>query len=177
MITSHEEPAIGRSQWMLSFADLLSLILTFFVLIFSMANPMQQTNIFSHEYDSLINQESDINFSEIKIERYDSSISTDYLEGIIKDKLLQDEILQNIGVRTDHNKLIFSVPSLQISDELMYSLSDLLRVYDKRIHVYSVNLEFSKTIAEQLQENGITDGLGFYEQQDIKDRVDVIIYW
>lgn len=167
------KPAVSSNQWMLSFADLLSLILTFFVLIYSMANPIQQTNIFKNNFDSLKHQESDINFADIKVERFATEISSEYLDNIFE--TTQNPALKNLRTSSKANKFIISIPLNKIDDKMIQQIAETIRVFDKRKHIYSNNLDFSKKIADQLRTNGVNSGLGFYEDRLIEDRIDIVI--
>lgn len=176
MRTSMPETESGSPQWMVSFADLLSLILTFFVLIYSMANPMQMTNIFKNQYNSVLQNESDIIFSEIEMETDSAVNSSAYLKNIFKNKIGGDKELQALGINSKDGKFFISVPFGSLTDGRIEKIADFIRPFEREKHIYASQLDNSKIIADKLERLGVSDGLGFYQKPGLQDRIDIIIY-
>lgn len=110
--------------WMLTFADLMSLLLTFFVLLFSMSqikveswqavveSLSQQRDPFSSAAES--RPDADRNMpKEIEPRTYDLG----YLETVIGEKLRSDPVLANSIVQRIGNRLIVSLSSDMLFDD------------------------------------------------------------
>ena len=105
----------NSAGWMLTFADLLALLLTFFVLLFSM-NSVQ-----SQEWEEIINTFAEelnpnrpkVSYEEIvsvetvksKLER---GLSLEYLEGILRARTANSRILRDVMMGRKHDRLYIS---------------------------------------------------------------------
>ena len=101
--------------WMLTFADLLALMLTFFVLLFSM-NSVQ-----SQEWEELVNtfaEELNPNRPRVSIEdieaiesvkdKADRALSLDYLEGIVRARTENSRVLSEVRIGRKYDQLYLS---------------------------------------------------------------------
>src|SRR5689334_18096908 len=80
----------GPPRWMMSFADLMSVILTFFVLIFSMSAPAAKSsaevNLTGSEEAAFSVDRGNVQ-TKIKTAVTDQDLSTNYIADIIKERM------------------------------------------------------------------------------------------
>lgn len=112
------ETSQSRANWLVMFADLLSLLLTFFVLIFSM-NAVQIENwrsvvtTFSERLSprhAMVSAQTWGGKPEAKIDT-PLSLKIEYLGTVIAQKLGQDPVFQQSRVQFLDNRLVISIPS------------------------------------------------------------------
>lgn len=117
VIASDVRQALHQS-WMIIFADLLALLLTFFVLIFSM-NAIQY-----EDWESVVDSLSDelnparARTSEVKQEGPESNriyrpfaIGLDYLSAVLKEKMAEDPVLASSIINHSGDRLMISLPA------------------------------------------------------------------
>ncbi|MFC7050509.1 OmpA/MotB family protein [Emcibacter nanhaiensis] len=153
------DPALQKSRktvadsWMIIFADLLALLLTFFVLMFSMNSV--QVSKWKAVVEALSEQlnperakvdDTDWEKVETALVYREPALSLVYLKRIFEDKLQYDPILQRSSITVLDDRLAISLPSDMIfeqgSSELnkeahraMVELGDALRDIPNRIVV------------------------------------------
>ncbi len=148
----HEE-TVSRA-WMVTFSDLISLMLTFFVMLFAMSNvnlgdwehitnALQKTLKPAEEKKQQIFQPSDFNISTVI---RPSGANLDYLASVMKELLSKDEVLRNsLVIRMDDRVLIalpgdalFEAGRAELTERAgnaMFSLSGVLRNINNQIGV------------------------------------------
>ena len=148
----HEETV--SKTWMVTFSDLISLLLTFFVMLFAMSNvklgdweqitdTLQRTLNPTLEEEQIIFQPSDYNISTVIRE---SGANLDYLASVMEELLSEDELLSaSFVMRLDDRVLIalpsdalFGVGRAALTDgarEAMFSLSGVLQNINNQIGV------------------------------------------
>ncbi|PIR32846.1 MAG: hypothetical protein COV36_03450 [Alphaproteobacteria bacterium CG11_big_fil_rev_8_21_14_0_20_44_7] len=164
-----------QPQWMISFADLLSLILTFFVLIYSMAQPMQMTNIYKWDYNSLVSLNTDINFSKINLEQGSDVMTNEYLLNIFTQRL-KNENLDYLEIKTEHENFVISLSYDAINPEVLQKLAEILRSFNTNKHIFTADLARSYEIMGDLADLDVTEKIGAFEKDGIGDKVDIVIY-
>ena len=115
----HQTEDGGSSLWLITFTDIMALMLTFFVLLYSMSVPIEEdwehvtegiTSQFSQTYSEQWNRGAQ---ETINIDKLDFAEALDlgYLETIITNSMATDQRMQDIVLipQTDH--LIVSVPT------------------------------------------------------------------
>lgn len=109
----------GGANWMVTFADLLSLVLTFFVLLFSMSTVKED------EWDGVVesfaerlnpanvSQETPFYVAEFNISTIETrqAIDLDYLFRVVTEKISRTQDLPPIVVRRLDDRLVLSLPS------------------------------------------------------------------
>lgn len=107
-----------RQPWLLTFADLVSLMLTFFVLLFSMSQVEQEAwdNIVRSLEESIHSRRESAVFIpqtrlNILTERQQSSISLDYLTALLRQQLRQVPAGRDLGINLVGDRLILSLPT------------------------------------------------------------------
>ena len=115
----------GNSLWLVSFTDVMALMLTFFVLLFSMSNPKQeQWEEFTQEVQENFNkfqgrplnrgEEDSIN---IKKTNFSKALNLTYLQTIIENMMEEEPSLRRIKMISADNSLIISLPQNLLFDE------------------------------------------------------------
>ena len=105
----------NSAGWMLTFADLLALLLTFFVLLFSMNSVQSQeweevVNTFAEELNPkrpkvTIDNSISVETVKSKIER---GLSLEYLEGILRARTANSRILRNVRIGRKFDRLFLT---------------------------------------------------------------------
>lgn len=164
----HNDENGATPQWMLTFADLLSLILTFFVLLYAMREPESPqwrdiTASLSQRLRPTIRDEYIPPASEESIPRVNAVEAADltYLLSILKDKLKDAGALRDrFTVKLTPDRLIltfregalFVEESSHLTDEGVASLKDLGNVLESignHIDVYGYNKQADdKTLSD-----------------------------
>ncbi len=157
---STEEPQESPNKWMITFADLLALLLAFFILMYSMSI------ITAAQWESMVQSLSDqlnpaffddqTDFSTDKavqriIER--GAMDLDYLDAILQEKILQDPFLRerieilrlegrlNIRIYTDS---IFSANSASLNRDaelILFGVGNVLQQVPNKIEIYATTDE------------------------------------
>lgn len=105
-------------MWLLSFTDVMALMLTFFVLLFSMSNPKkEQWEKFTNEVQQNFNRfqgrplnrgaQDTVNIAKVN---YSKALNLKYLEAIISNLLEEDPALSKIRLIPNGANLIISLP-------------------------------------------------------------------
>ena len=139
--------------WMLSFGDLISLMMVFFVMLFSMSTLEQEE--FQAIVSSLAQQFNptadiarpkpavDLDIPKINAPK---AYSLDYLRALFSDKFAADPLLRKVSVHQLHDRLVLSLPSDSVFEtgsarlrdsarEAVFLLGDLLRYVSNRIDI------------------------------------------
>lgn len=148
-----EETKSNPNSWLVIFADLLALLLTFFVLMFSMSSVQLS------EWQALITslsenlnperamiQDQDWNKVDEALVFEETALSLDYLKNIFEEKLSRDPILTRSTVTVLDDRLAISLPSDLIFEigqaeldpearSAMIELGETLRTIDNEIMV------------------------------------------
>ncbi len=108
----------GPSIWLISFTDVMALMLTFFVLLFAMSNPKQEdwedfTDTLQNNFNKYYGQPLNRGIQDaISIEKVDFSRALDlsYLKTLIVSLTKQEESLKDIELYPQPGRLIVSLP-------------------------------------------------------------------
>lgn len=139
--------------WLITFTDVMALMLTFFVLLYAMSVPSEDKwevlssslSVQDEKFDAkAFNAGSQDVISIEKVSRK-KALDLDYVEGLIKNQLESDEV-EKIYVQQNQNRLIISLPSellfesgqAEISAEgkqLIFSISGILNRIKNRVEV------------------------------------------
>ncbi len=138
-------PDDGGQAWLLTFTDLTALLLTFFVLLYSMST------INSDDWQNLIDALSPKlpSVQEVTValpsqdkdaEAIDRTPGTDlsYLASLLKDQVTEDPVLTRADIRREGERIVFALPgdllfasgSIELSDQgkaAIFALSGVLR--------------------------------------------------
>jgi len=113
-----DQQGTSSSMWLVSFTDVMALMLTFFVLLFAMSNPDQeqfeqfrenmQKNFSKFEGEELNRGTEDaINISRIN---YNEALNLGYLEVLISNLVKQNPELGQVTIMQNAGRLILSFP-------------------------------------------------------------------
>ena len=111
-----EDPA--SYLWLISFTDVMALMLTFFVLLFSMSAPVQKdwagiTDSLQDQFNQYEGQrlehgnEDAISLGKIN---YNRALKTAYLESLLQSEWSENEIMQSIELIRHADHLVVSIP-------------------------------------------------------------------
>lgn len=148
----HEESV--SKTWIVTFSDLISLMLTFFVMLFSMSNvnlgewdqitdALQRTLNPTEKTEQVIFQPSDFNISTVIRE---SAANLDYLASVMEELLSEDELLRDSFVMRLDDRVLIALPSDALFEagradmtegarDAMFSLSGALRNINNQVGV------------------------------------------
>jgi chemotaxis protein MotB len=139
--------ADAKGAWMVTFTDLVSLMLTFFVMLFSMATVQVDkwdqitdslsTTLNPKKTESVATATADFNISTVFRER---AINLEYLEAVLTEKVDKDKILSRAMVQLLDDRLLISLPSDLLFDKGSRKLSPraegaMLKIGDVLRHV------------------------------------------
>ncbi len=144
----------GGSTWLVSFTDVMALMLTFFVLLFAMSNPKKEDwerltqNIYESFNQFEGKQENRGAEDAINIEKvnFSQALDLDYLKAIMRKLIDQSEILQVARIIDNSDSLIISLPQNILFDsgraelrsegnQALFALSNTLRRIKNRVEV------------------------------------------
>lgn len=148
------EDVQGSSTWLVSFTDVMALMLTFFVLLFAMSNPKKEDweKLTQNIYESF-NQfegkednrgaEDAINISKIN---FSQALDLDYLKAIMRKLIEQSAALKVVRIMDNGDSLIISLPQDILFDsgsaelktegnQALFTLSNTLRRIKNRVEV------------------------------------------
>lgn len=105
--------------WLLTFTDIVALMLTFFVLLYSMSEPEREkwdrfTSALTSGFSAFESARSfDGAQQEINIDRLDmkKALSLDYLETLLDEQIKKDGYLRDVMILHQGDQLILSLPS------------------------------------------------------------------
>ncbi|MCE3232574.1 MAG: chemotaxis protein MotB [Rickettsiaceae bacterium] len=150
----YEEPAPASNLWMVSLADLVSLLLVFFILMYATSSVKQGGwdkvkesigNQF-HTDKKLDDGAFNTKFTSTKIQMM-RGMDLDYLYAVLSNKINEDEFLSgHVGLENTGDKLIISLKTNDIFDDsnpilsqfaepILYSISDNIQKINNKIEV------------------------------------------
>lgn len=113
----HEQEESSQ-VWLISFTDVMALMLTFFVLLFSMTEPTKEDwseitsalhsefNKFYGSFQSLGPQDT-INIARMN---FNQALNMDYLESLLESSNAQSKFLENVTLNKMSDRLVISLP-------------------------------------------------------------------
>ena len=142
------------STWLISFTDVMALMLTFFVLLFSMSSPNKEKwEMLTEEFQENLNQfqgqplnrgaQDTINIDKVNFTR---ALSLSYLEKLFLKQISDEAILSAVKIMKIDGGLILSLPQRLLFDsgqasvkeagvEALYSLAGVLNRIKNRIEI------------------------------------------
>lgn len=151
---SKQHEGTVSKTWMITFSDLISLMLTFFVMLFAMSNvnlgewdeitnALQRTLNPTTEEEQVIFQSSDYNISTV-IRK--SGANLDYLSSVMKELLSADELLRDSFVMRMDDRVLIALPGDALFEpgranitsdarDALFSLSGVLRNINNQVGV------------------------------------------
>ena len=169
--------ASTQPRWILSFADLLSVVLSFLVLAYSMSLP---ANTKKTEFNksgagsfSLMSGEHKEN---IAIAKNSADLSTNYLYQVMEKKIAQDPALApNITLRSQGDSLVMTMKVSSFID-IAPRLAQMLKVVKNDIWIYSSSIDNSYRAYSALAKSGFTKNLTFVETDMPNTQIDIVIH-
>ncbi|HBR69978.1 MAG TPA: flagellar motor protein MotB [Rhodospirillaceae bacterium] len=118
--------------WLITFADIMALMLTFFVLLYAMAEPKQEewsdmTAALNSEFNKFYSSGKDAGQQDtINIEKldYSSALDLEYLQALVTQLVEGESILQDIVLIPQEDRLIVSLPNDLLFDSGKADIKD-----------------------------------------------------
>jgi hypothetical protein len=146
-IDEHIESPPANNRWIISFADLLSIILAFFVLIFSSL----QTNIKpTTQKNSGIAASPNTQLNNVEIASPKEKYNLDYLKNVISEKLNSDPDLSSVNLNTSSNRIILEMKESSLDNNLTKKLSEVIK--NNNFVIYTSSLDKSSEIRKNFEQ-------------------------
>ncbi len=180
-----------NKAWILTFTDLVSLLLTFFVMLFAMATPPVLTTA---PEISVVQGLPSARTATLTQSFPKRSVNLDYLYHVLLGKPIQ---IDNARLRMDSDKLVLSLPIDIFADttefipapgqtEKVQALGYLLNTLSNQIAIRTTAnvsdtehaIGFSAQIANLLKQGGYVDSIPVYAYMNATDtpQIDILIY-
>jgi chemotaxis protein MotB len=114
----------GGGSWMITFADLLSLLLTFFVMVFSMNaiqfeqwEPIVQT--MNREFNPKRAKVAEIQHDtpDLQRQKQEEGFKLSYVEGLIRQAIDSEPVLSSIQLNTLADRFVISLPAILLFED------------------------------------------------------------
>ncbi len=137
-----KEKKSGKSfMWLITFTDVMALMLTFFVLLFSMSEPKREewteiTSTLNSEFGAFFGNKfeqgmiDDINIERIELNQ---ALDLQYLKFVMKETLSKEPLLKNVSLIPQYDSLIISLP-----ENLLFSSGSAKLTTDGKNAVYAI---------------------------------------
>lgn len=171
-LTNQEEEDEGAAvsptdqSWMLIFTDLVSLMLTFFVLLFSMSAPKADAwnNIVSALSQSLkpsdrLSQTEAASSFDISTLSMRRAINLNYLASVLEKAMTSDKLLKNAQLMRFEDRLVIGLPG-----DRLFNSNDAVLSNDAKKALSNLG-SILKNIGNQIGTNGHTDPAPLKESQ------------
>lgn len=153
---SPETAPVTRASWLVVFTDLVALMLTFFVMLFSMTNV--SVGQWTHLIDTLSRTFNPAKTVKSKIPTAQFNISSefrrqaknlDYLNAVLGEKIKDDPLLSQSIMAGLEDRLVIALPGVLLFNErraavlsaegrdLLFKLSGILRLLDNQVGINS----------------------------------------
>lgn len=166
----------GKSgAWLISFTDVMALMLTFFVLLFSMSEPQTQTwqgvtAALQKEFNRFHGGELNKGMEDaISIDRVNmsSALDIDYLESILRQDIRKNPVLSSLIINKQTGGLVLSFPS-----DLLFASgrNDMSEEGEEILTVLSMSLNRIKNrieITGHADPSPVSDGGSFVSNWDL----------
>ena len=146
-------PADNSQAWMVTFADLVALLLTFFVLLFAMSRV--ETRDWQNLADALSQSLNQVSKSRIAVPDVDLDLkrvqpvpgaNLDYLGSVLRDQMTGDSVLSRAVLRRQEELLIISLPADLLfapgavepaarASDALFGICGILRNLENRIEI------------------------------------------
>ncbi len=151
--TNQELDRQAERRWLITFADLMSLLLTFFVMLFAMSSVNEETwlllsDTLSQRLNPARGYDEEIKLTDRTVDTFASAdgADLDYLYAVIADKTRSDSLLKQAVLQRLDDRIVITLPSdllfvdgsAEITGMARYALGlmgDALRHVENRIEV------------------------------------------
>jgi len=166
---------VGGSQWMVSFADLLSLILTFFVMIYSMTDPIEITKP-SEIYNSSFNFDEESKNLQVKLASEQDNMNNEYVMDIIKHKITNEDDMKNFAVKIVNDNLTVSSPKDELTPLALKAVYDTISPLSSKTSINANNLVDARAVAYKFHELGMKDNIAYFEDNNLQNKIEIVVY-
>lgn len=170
-------PSPTQPRWILSFADLLSVVLSFLVLSYSMQLPPKADATALEKNGGNVFSLSKENANDnIRIAAPDNDLDTNYLYKITQKRIGNDsELSAKLKLRTDGDSLSITVNTNDFP-ALAPKLAQLLKVIQNNIRIYSASIDTSRHAYEALKDRGFDQDVMFMEKNMTVSQLEIVIH-
>lgn len=145
--------------WLITFTDIMALMLTFFVMMYTMSVPLEEkweelTTAFDTGFSKFQSPQWNAGPQDtISIDKLDFSraLDLDYLESVVEEIIASDEKLKNVVVISQDDRLILSLPS-----ELLFEAGQAEVTVEGKRAIFSLGGPLSR-IRNRIEVVGHTD--------------------
>lgn len=168
-----------QPRWIISFADLLSVILAFLVLSYSMSLPpnKETTGFDKKEGDNVFSVKKSETETKVNIDLGSGDdLSTNYLYQITEKKIKNDaELSSKLKLQSVGDSLVITLSASNYI-ALAPKLTQMLKNIKNDIWIYSNNLQTSRRAYEELQKKGFDKTITYVEKEMPDHRIDIVIH-
>lgn len=170
------KPASSNNRWLISFADLISLILTFFVMLYSMTDPVQIIPKPTKKFNSSIEFEESGKNSQVKLQTQPGNVDNEYMESIIRDKIANDDDMKKLQVKIIDDKLTIYSSIDVLTDATIKAIYDTLSPLAASTGVVASNLTKARAVAYKFNKVGMEEELSYFEDNNLQNNVKILVY-
>ena len=170
-IDEHKESLPTNNRWIISFADLLSIILAFFVLIFSSL----QTNIkptAPKNSGVAASPNTQLNNS-VETTNPKEKYNLDYLKNVISEKLNSDPDLSSVTVSTNSTRLLLEMKESSVDSNLTKKLSEVIK--SNNFVIYSSDLDKSSETRKKFEQYLPEKKINFFASDAYSGKITIAI--
>ena len=163
-------------RWMLSFADLLSCILAFFVLLFSVSVPDEvKHNEYKKPIEAAYAVKKTTVVTNVQLARTDEDLSTNYLYDVMKEKIGAYPELKTVVLTPSPTELsmVVDVATFKKSAPQMAAV---LHAIPNRVEIYSADLDVSGKALEILNRFDLNKKIIYFEDRNLEHKIDIVVY-
>ena len=171
------KPSAGSSnRWLMSFADLLSLILTFFVMLYSMTDPVQIVPKPTKNFNSTVEFQDNGKGSQIQLQTQPGNVDNEYMESVIRDKITHDNDMRKLYVKIIDDKLTIYTGMDNLTDATIKALYDTISPLKSATGIVADNIDDARAVAYKFNKIGMTENLAYFEDNNLQNNVKILVY-
>ncbi|MBL4589155.1 MAG: OmpA family protein [Alphaproteobacteria bacterium] len=156
---AHQAPQ--KTAWLMTFTDTVALMLTFFVMTYSMANPKheiwedirEQVNMEFSKNLGQVAQRGEVNDISLERIKFENALNLSYLEALLTNQLIRRELNDKVHITAEpeEHRLILTVPQ-----KFLFASGSAI-ISDKNKHVVQEISSILKGIKNSIEVVGHTD--------------------
>ncbi len=166
-----------QPRWIVSFADLLSVVLSFLVLAYSMSLPANtKPKNYIKPGDGAFSVNQSMHQQNIAITHNNQDLSSNYLYQVMEKKIAADSALSpNITLRSVGDSLIMTIKVTSFLD-FAPRLTQLLKVLKNDVWIYSSDIDTSKRAHEELKKSGFDKNITIMQSDIPNTQIDIVVH-
>lgn len=167
----------SQPRWILSFADMLSVVLSFLVLAYSMSLPAQKKErFFGKEGGGAFSVHDSRHSEDIAIAQNNQDLSTNYLQQVTEKKIKANpELVNKIVLKAQGDSLVMTVDTNDFIS-VAPSLTQMLKVMKNDIWIYAANIDTCRNAYNELNKNGFSKNVTLIQSDLAKTQIDIVVH-